>query len=89
MRKFTLVAAALVMTTLAACKDEAATCTPEQAQAKLTEFATLAQTAATSNPQKLTELAPKAAEIQQTLTANPTDTVAACKALDEMIAALK
>ncbi|WP_151719216.1 hypothetical protein [Gemmobacter serpentinus] len=89
MRKFTLVAAALAMTALAACKDETATCTPEQAQAKLTEFMTLAQTAAASNPQKLTELTPKLTEVQQQLTANPNDTVAACKALDDMIAALK
>lgn len=89
MRKITLVAAALALTTLAACKDEAATCTPEQAQAKLTEFAALAQTTATTNPQKLAELAPKAAEIQQTLAANPSDAVAACKALDDLITALK
>ena len=85
----TALAALAALALLGACKEDAATCTPEAAQAKMTEFATLMQQAATTNPAKLAELAPKASEIQQQLAANPTDTVAACKALDDMIAMLK
>lgn len=89
MRIVTLAVAASLLTGLAACKEEAATCTPEQAQAKMTEMATLVQTVAASNPEKLAEITPKMTEIQQTLAADPTNSAAACKALDDMIAALK
>lgn len=93
MRAITLpksaLAALAVVALLGACKEEEAKCTPEAAQAKLTEFSTLIQQVATSDPAKLAELAPKAAEIQQQLTANPNDVTAACKALDDMIAMLK
>ena len=85
----TTIAALATVALLAACKEEAPKCTPEAANAKMTEFATAMQAAATTNPAKLAELAPKAAEIQQQLTANPNDVEAACKALDEMIAMLK
>ena len=85
----TAFAALALVALLGACKEEAATCTPEQAQAKMTAFAAEMQKVATTNPAKLAELAPKATEIQQQLAANPEDTAAACKALDDLTAMLK
>ena len=88
MRIRSLAALALVAL-LGACKEEEAKCTPEQAQAKMTTFAEEMQKVAATNPAKLAELAPKATEIQQQLAANPEDTAAACKALDDLTAMLK
>lgn len=85
----TALAALAALTLLGACKEEEAKCTPEQAQAKMTAFAEEMQKVAASNPAKLAELAPKATEIQQQLAANPEDTAAACKALDDLTAMLK
>ena len=85
----TALAALAALTLLGACKEEEAKCTPEQAQAKMTAFAEEMQKVATTNPAKLAELAPKATEIQQQLAANPEDTAAACKALDDLTAMLK
>ena len=85
----TAFAALALVALLGACKEEAAKCTPEQAQAKMTAFAEEMQKVATTNPAKLAELAPKATEIQQQLAANPEDTAAACKALDDLTAMLK
>ncbi|MBL8563793.1 MAG: hypothetical protein JNN06_16100 [Gemmobacter sp.] len=85
----TALAALATLALLGACKDEEAKCTQEQAEAKMTAFAQEMQKVAASNPAKLAELAPKAAEIQQQLTANPDDTAAACKALDDLTAMLK
>lgn len=85
----TAFAALALVALLGACKEEEAKCTPEQAQAKMTAFAEEMQKVASTNPAKLAELAPKATEIQQQLAANPEDTAAACKALDDLTAMLK
>jgi hypothetical protein len=72
---------------LAACNSEE-TCTNELAQKKATDLVAKMQEMAASDPAKLAELAPKVQELAAKAGAEGDDLLAACKAMDEMMAEL-
>lgn len=80
-----VILAATAVFALTACDDKEA-CTPEVAQAKLTELTTKVQEMATTNPEKLQEFATKASEIQSQMAADPEK---ACEAIDELLSTLE
>jgi seryl-tRNA synthetase len=72
---------------LTACNSEA-TCTAEEAQKKSADLATKITALGTADPAKAAELMPKMQEMATKLAAGGDDLAAACKAMDEMLAAL-
>ena len=75
---------------LSACQEEKkAACTPEEAQAKVTEMMTKMQELATSNPEKMAAVGVKAQELQADLAAAANDPAKACDAVDQLIKAME
>jgi outer membrane murein-binding lipoprotein Lpp len=88
MRKLLLAAVAVAALAVTGCSDSAPTCTAETLAAKAQELATAIQEAVTKDPAKAAELQ---AKLQEITTKYPATTVSddACKAYDEMLAAVK
>lgn len=74
---------------LMGCKEEKKACTPEEAQAKVTEMMTKMQELATTNPEKLAAVGAKAQELQTQLQDAANDPAKACEAVDELLKAME
>lgn len=81
------IAAITAIGLLAACNSEPS-CTPEEAQKKVTELGAKVTEIGTTDPAKLAELTPKLQELSTKAAATGDDLDAACKAIDEMMAEL-
>jgi uncharacterized protein YlxW (UPF0749 family) len=73
---------------VSACQEDEVACTQADAEKKATELMTKMQEVATTKPEVLAAIAPKAQEIATKLQSSGDDVNAACKALDELMAEL-
>jgi hypothetical protein len=87
MKKFLFVAVGLALLAGSACS-KAPDCTPEMITQKTQELTTALQAAITKDPSKAEELTAKVTEIT-TKYKDATTAAEACKAYDELIAAIK
>lgn len=81
--------ALLAVLGLTACKDDEPSCTAEEAQKKAMEMTTRLQELATTQPEKLADVAAKAQELQADLAGAENDPAKACAAVDELMKAME
>jgi hypothetical protein len=85
--KFAL--AGLMALTLAACNEQAASCTAEDAQAKMGELTARMTELGASDPAKLEQFSGRAAELQTQFASVGDDPQAACDAIDALMAEMQ
>jgi hypothetical protein len=86
-RQFAL--AALVTLTLAACNEQAAECTVEDAQSKVAALSARMTELGTSDPAKLEQFSGRAAELQTEFANIGDNPQAACDAIDALMAEMQ